>query len=68
MIKVRDDYVGIGEWRAAGLANYQDAIEIIGGWHNAPREDLLRCVLNIRARNEPLLIRAGLIADGDSLS
>jgi hypothetical protein len=61
------DRPGIAEWRDASFDNYRDVIEILGGWHNASDDQLLRRVLNIRSRTEPLLIRAGMIADGDRM-
>lgn len=61
------DRPGIGEWRDVSLDDYQDAIEIIGMWRATLGEAVLKRVLRIRDRNEPLLIRAGMIADGDRL-
>lgn len=58
---------GISEWRDAAFDDHRDAVEIISLWRNALPAAVLRRVFHIRDRNEPLLIRAGMTADGDRL-
>lgn len=57
----------VQEWRAAGLAQYRILTEVVGSWQETDPLVLRARVDEARRLDEPLLIRAGLIADGDRL-
>ncbi len=61
------DRPGIAEWRTAGLAQYQILTAVVGSWQETDPLVLRERVDEARLLTEPLLIRAGLIADGDRM-
>ena len=54
---------GIAEWRAASLADYRDALDILG-MRQPTLSAVVQLVIRIRDRNESLLIRSGIIGGG----
>jgi len=62
------DRPGIAEWRGAALPQYRILTEVVGSWDETDPLVLRAKVNEARLLTEPLLIRAGLIADGDRLS
>ena len=67
MSLIRDRRPGIAEWRAASLADYEDALNAVSAWRAALSAAVLEPMIRIRDRNESLLIRAGIIGNGDRL-
>ena len=58
---------GIAEWRAASLDDYRDALAILGLRQTRLSAAVVSYLMRIRDRNESLLIRAGIIGNGDRL-